>query len=86
LVAGQIEVFFKDLTQYALFKAETPSRLSWRKRDPEGNSYIFTLPGANLMNPSIPVQGPNQTMMATFDIEGGNDMALAALQIDRFAA
>jgi len=44
------------------------------------------LPGANLMNPSIPVQGPNQTMMATFDIEGGNDMALAALQIDRFAA
>jgi hypothetical protein len=86
LVAGQIEFFFKDLTQYALFKAETRSRLSWRKRDPQGNSYIFTLPGANLMNPSIPVQGPNQTMMATFDIEGGNDMALAALQIDRFAA
>lgn len=86
LVAGQIELFFKDFTQYALFKAETRSRISWRKRDPQGNSYIFTLPGANLMNPSIPVQGPNQAIMATFDIEGGNDMALAALQIDRFAA
>lgn len=86
LVAGQIEVFFKDFTQYALFKSEARSRISWRKRDPQGNSYIFTLPGANLMNPSIPVQGPNQAITATFDIEGGNDMALAALQIDRFAA
>ena len=86
LVAGQIEIFFRDFTQYALFKSEARSRISWRKRDPQGNSYIFTLPGANLMNPSIPVQGPNQAITATFDIEGGNDLALPALQIDRFAA
>ena len=86
LVAGQIEVYFKDFTQYALFKAETRSRVSWRKRDPLGNNYIFTLPGANLMNPNIQVGGPNQAIMARFDIEGGNDAALASIQIDRFAA
>jgi hypothetical protein len=85
-VAGQIELYFKSLTQYALFKAETRSRVSWRKRDPAGNSYIFTLPGANLMNPNIQVGGPNQAILARFDIEGGNDLALPAIQIDRFAA
>jgi hypothetical protein len=86
LVAGQLVIFFRDLTQYAFFKSETRLRISWRKRDSQGNTYIFTLPGANIMNPSIPVQGPNQTMTATFDLEGGNDMALASLQIDRFDA
>lgn len=86
LVAGQIEIFFRDLTQYNLFKAETRSRVSWRKRDANGNHYVFTLPGANLMNPNIQVQGPNQAIMARFDIEGGNDAALASIQIDRFAA
>jgi len=85
-VAGQIELYFKDFAQYALFKAETRSRVSWRKRDPQGNSYIFTLPGANLMNPNIQVGGPNQAILARFDIEGGNDLALPAIQIDRFAA
>jgi hypothetical protein len=85
-VAGQMEIYFRNLTQYALFKSETRSRVSWRKRDPQGNSYIFTLPGANLMNPSITVNGPNQTIVARFDIEGGNDLALPAIQIDRFAA
>lgn len=86
LVSGQIEIFFRDLTQYNLFKAETRSRISWRQRDPQGNSYIFTLPGANLMNPNIQVQGPNQAIMARFDIEGGNDASLPSIQIDRFAA
>jgi hypothetical protein len=85
-VAGQIELYFKDFTQYALFKNETRSRVAWRKRDPQGNNYIFTLPGANLMNPNIQVGGPNQAILARFDIEGGNDLALPAIQIDRFAA
>jgi hypothetical protein len=85
-VAGQIELYFKDFTQYALFKNETRSRVAWRKRDPQGNNYIFTLPGANLMNPDIQVGGPNQAILARFDIEGGNDLALPAIQIDRFAA
>jgi len=85
-VAGQIELYFKSLTQYALFKSETRSRVSWRKRDSAGNSYIFTLPGSNLMNPVIQVGGPNQAILVRFDIEGGNDLALPAIQIDRFAA
>jgi hypothetical protein len=85
-VAGQIELYFKDFTQYALFKNETRSRVAWRKRDPQGNNYIFTLPGANLMNPNIQAGGPNQAILARFDIEGGNDLALPAVQIDRFAA
>jgi hypothetical protein len=85
-VAGQIELYFRDATQYALFKSEARSRFSWRKRDPAGNSYIFTLPGSNIMNPVIQVGGPNQAILARFDIEGGNDLALPAIQIDRFAA
>jgi hypothetical protein len=85
-VAGQIELYFRDLTQYALFKNETRSRVSWRKRDPAGNSYIVTLPGSNLMNPVIQVGGPNQAILVRFDIEGGNDLALPAIQIDRFSA
>jgi hypothetical protein len=85
-VAGQIELYFRDATQYALFKSEARSRVSWRKRDPAGNSYIVTLPGSNLMNPNIQVGGPNQAILARFDIEGGNDLTLPAIQIDRFAA
>jgi hypothetical protein len=85
-VAGQIELYFKDFTQYALFKNETRSRVAWRQLDAQGNNYIFTLPGANLMNPNIQVNGPNQAILARFDIEGGNDLALPAIQIDRFAA
>jgi hypothetical protein len=38
------------------------------------------------MNPNIQVGGPNQAILARFDIEGGNNLSLPAIQIDRFAA
>lgn len=85
-VTGSLELYFRDFTQYALFKNETRARIAWRKRDPLGNSYIFTLPGANLMNPNITANGPTQAILARFDIEGGNDLAIPAIQIDRFVA
>jgi hypothetical protein len=85
---GQVEIFFRDFTHYTLFKNETRSRIAWRMREQGGvnNNYIVTLAGANLMNPQITAGGPNQPVMARFDIEGGNDIALPAIQIDRFAA
>ena len=86
LVSGGFSIYFRDFTQYALFKAETRSRLSLRVQDTGGNNYVFTLPGANLMNPNIQIQGPNQAIVARFEIEGGNDLTLPAIQIDRFAA
>jgi hypothetical protein len=85
-VGGSIDIFFKDFTQYALFKAETRARVAWRMADAAGNTYIVTLAGANIMNPTITAGGPNQPVIARFTIEGGNDSALPSVQIDRFAA
>lgn len=85
-VGGSLELYFKDFTQYTLFKNETRARVAWRMGDVAGNAYIVTLAGANLLNPQITAGGPNQPVMARFTIEGGNDNALTAIQIDRFAA
>jgi len=69
-----------------VFKTEARRRVSWRMRDAGGNHYIATLDGANLMNPQITAGGPNQPVMARFAIEGGNDLSLPSVQIDRFVA
>lgn len=84
--AGQLEIYFKDFTLYTLFKNETRSRVASRAQDPDGNAYIFTLSGANLMNPQIVAGGPNQPVMARFEIEGANDPSATAVQFDRFPA
>lgn len=83
---GSIELFFRDFTEYARFKSEARGRVAWRMRDQGGNHYIATLDGSNLMNPQIVAGGPNQAVMARFAIEGGNDLSLPAVQLDRFAA
>lgn len=84
-VNGTLELYFRDFTEYAFFKSEAQKRVSWRARDSVNNAYIFTLGGMNLMNPQVTAGGPNQPTMARFTIEGGNDLTLPALQIDRFA-
>lgn len=83
---GSIELYFRDFTEYAVFKSEARRRVAWRMRDAGGNHYIATLAGANLMNPQITAGGPNLPVMARFTIEGGNDLGLPAIQLDRFAA
>jgi hypothetical protein len=84
-VNGTLELYFRDFTEYAFFKSEAQKRISWRARDKDNNAYIFTLGGMNLMNPQVTAGGPNQPTMARFTVEGGNDLTLPALQIDRFA-
>lgn len=85
-VGGVVEIYFKAFTEYAFFKTEARKRVAWRMSDAAGNAYIATLAGANLMNPQITAGGPNQPVLARFAIEGGNDLSLPAIQLDRFAA
>jgi hypothetical protein len=86
MINGTIEMFFKDFNTYDIFKSEAEKEISFRMKDSEGATYCFTLLGANIMNPQITAGGPNQAVAARFEIEGGNDLGLPAIQIDRFGA
>lgn len=87
-VTGSIELYFSDFTLYDEFIAETASMISFRGVDGTGAGYIFTVANATIMNPKITAGGPNQDVMATFEIEGNPSatagvFAGACLQIDK---
>ena len=85
-IKGMVEVFFKDFATYDLYASETLVPLSFRQVDAAGSAYIITLPNAGLMNPKIQASGPNQPVMAQFDLEGNPDPTGSyTIQIDRFA-
>lgn len=85
-VSGTLKMYFKTFTQYALFKAETQQRISFVTKDAAGNAYVITLLSAAIMNPGVEVTGPNQPVMATFQLEGNPQAAGGTIQIDRLAA
>jgi Phage tail tube protein len=82
---GTLSLYFKDFTMYDLYKAETDVAISFRLTDNAGDGYMFTLPAATLMNPSIVAGGPDSDVMAEFQLEGNPDANGVILQIDRFA-
>lgn len=86
-VTGSVRVFFKNWTLYDLYKAETEVTLSFRTADLNGNAYQITLPAAVLMNPTITAGGPNQPVIAEFQLEGNPHPTLGyTIAIDRIAA
>lgn len=85
-VSGTLKMYFKDFTQYAFFKAETQRRCAFVTKDAAGNAYVITLQASALMNPGLEVTGPNQPIMATFQLEGNPAAAGGTIQIDRLAA
>ena len=89
-VAGTMSVYFTDFTLYALYKAETDQIISFAALDDAGEGYIFTLPGATLMNPTIVAGGPDTDIVSDFELEGNEgtgDFVGVIFQIDKvFAA
>lgn len=85
-VSGTLKMYFKDFVQYAFFKAETQRRCAFVTKDAAGNAYVITLQSAALMNPGLGVTGPNQPIMATFQLEGNPAATGGTIQIDRLAA
>jgi len=89
-VSGTMSVYFTDFTLYNLYKAETDQIISFAALDDTGDGYIFTLPGATLMNPTIVAGGPDTDIVSDFELEGNEgtgDFVGVIMQIDKvFAA
>lgn len=85
-IKGTVKVYFKDYVLYQRFKNETQGVVSFVTRDAAGNGYVISVLNANLLNPKINAGGPNQAVMATFDIEGNPRAAGGTIQIDRLFA
>jgi hypothetical protein len=89
-VNGTMSVYFTDFTLYNLYKAETDQLISFAALDNTGAGYIFTLPGATLMNPTIVAGGPDTDIVSDFELEGNEGTGVYAgviFQIDKvFAA
>lgn len=83
-VGGSCEIYFKTFTEYLLFKTEQQRVISARMKDSGGNTYTWTLQGANIMNPQIVAGSPNSPVLARFAIEGGNDLALPSIVLEKF--
>ena len=87
-LAGTLETYFKDFSLYDEFISELGGPISFRAYDNAGNGYCFTICNATIMNPKINAGGPNQDVMATFELEGNPDEAALfggkTLQIDKF--
>lgn len=85
LLSGTLRMFFKTFAEYDLFTAESDHIISYRTADAAGNVYILTVLAATIMNPSIVAQGPNQSIVAEFTLEGNPSATYGkTLQIDKF--
>ena len=88
-VSGSMSVYFNDFTLYNLYKNESDVIVSFAALDNTGAGYIFTLPGVNLMNPTVVAGGPDTDIVSEFELEGnGGSGAYAGVifQIDKIPA
>ncbi len=88
-VSGTMSIYFTDFTQYALYKAETDHVISFAALDDLGQGYIFTLPGATLMNPTVVAGGPDSDIVSDFELEGNEGTGAyvgVIMQIDKIPA
>lgn len=88
-VSGTMSVYFTDFVLYQLYKDETDQIISFAALDDSGAGYIFTLPGATLMNPTIVAGGPDTDIVSDFELEGNEgtgDFVGVIFQIDRIPA
>lgn len=86
-VQGRVSVYFADGALYAKYLAGTPTSLSFRITDSDGNGYVVTLPRVKLTHGNIVAGGNDQDVLADFDLQALRDPVTGCtLQIDRFAA
>lgn len=88
LVTGNLSSYFKDFSLYTEFKNETGGPIWFSALDNNGKGYVITFCNATIMNPKIVAGGPNQDIMADFEIEGNPGAALyggKTVQIDFFS-
>ena len=86
-VTGRASFYFADGALYEKYLNGTPTSLSFRVTDADGNAYVFTLPRVRLTRGSIAAGGPDQDVMADFQFQAVRDPATGAtFQIDRIAA
>lgn len=87
LGSGQIETYFSDLALYQRFLSEALGSVAFATGDPDGNTYVITLPAATIMNPDRTVSGPGTAIMSRFELEGGPHPTLGStVTIDRLPA
>lgn len=82
-VTGSLVMYFKDFTMFDKYKNETDIKLEFTLKDSALDGYKFTLPVVSLMNPNIVAGGPDQDIMAEFQMEAAPDANGMILQIDR---
>lgn len=84
---GTASIFFKNFDLYQIYKQEREIPISYATVDNAGAGYMFSLPKVILGTSKITAGGPNQSVIAEFNIEANKDESLGTtMQIDRFAA
>lgn len=87
LINGNLSTYFKDFSLYTEFKNETGGPIWFQALDSDGNGYVITICNATIMNPKVVAGGPNQDVMADFELEGNPGAALygyKTIQVDYF--
>ena len=69
-VSGTLSLYFDTFTMYDKYRLETPVTIDLALRDANYGGYVISLPNVTLMNPSIVAGGPDQDVMAEFQMEG----------------
>jgi hypothetical protein len=83
VAGGSAEFYFRTFDLYQRYKDEVAGKLSFRTLDAAGNAYKFILPVSTLMNPTINAGGPNQPVMARYELESNPDANGVHLRIER---
>lgn len=68
--SGSIEFYFRSWDEYNAFLAGTQGQISVKTVDDSGNGYLFMFTNAALRNGKVNSSQANQTIKASFDIEG----------------
>lgn len=96
LVTGTLSTYFLNFTLFSQYTNEQAGPISWHALDGLATAsatkgYVNTICNATIMNPKITAGGPNQDVMADFEIEGNPDISSTqifggkTIQIDYFA-
>jgi hypothetical protein len=85
-VSGTAEFYFRTFELFQRYKNEVAGKFSFRTLDAAGNAYKFILPVSNLMNPQVNAGGPNQPVMARYDLEANPDANGVLVRVERTPA
>jgi hypothetical protein len=86
-VTGAVTVYFSDGALYQKYLENTPTDISFRTTDADGNSYVFTLPRVKFTQGAVVAGGADQDVLANLSFQALRDPTTGCtLQIDRIAA